>query len=218
MYKLYNVKGWGSMAPHFVLEELGVPYTNVWLTAEQVKAPEFRELSPLGLIPALGLADGSTMVESAAIVAFLTTVHADKGLSPPLDTPAYGVYLSSLHFMSTNIYPAINLAFGSSGTDGYALTPEHGAHIAAKATARVHEFFGIVETRLTEDGPYLLGETFSALDIYLFMLTIWARPSESAVLAKFPRIAGVAAAVRARPKLKAAIEAHGVDRLDSYGQ
>jgi glutathione S-transferase len=217
MYKLYNVKGWGSMAPHFVLEELGVPYTNVWLTAEQVKAPEFRELSPLGLIPALGLADGSTMIESAAIVSFLTAVHASKGLCPPLDTPAYGVYLSWLHFMSTNIYPAISLGSASSGADGYALTPEHGAHITAIATARSHELFGIVETRLTEEGPYLMGESFSAIDIYLFMLTIWTRPYESALLARFPCIASVAAAVRARPKLKAAIEAHGVDRLDSYG-
>ena len=39
MYKLYNVKTWGSLAPHFVLEELGVPYQNIWMTPEQVARP-----------------------------------------------------------------------------------------------------------------------------------------------------------------------------------
>ena len=59
MYKLYNVKAWGSMGVHFLLEEMDVPYTNIWMTPEQVTAPEFRELSPLGYIPALGLDDGA---------------------------------------------------------------------------------------------------------------------------------------------------------------
>ena len=61
MYKLYNVKAWGSMGVHFLLEEMAVPYTNIWMTAEQVAAPEYRELSPLGYIPALGLDDGERL-------------------------------------------------------------------------------------------------------------------------------------------------------------
>ena len=36
MYKLYNVKAWGSMGVHFLLEEMDVPYTNIWMTPEQV--------------------------------------------------------------------------------------------------------------------------------------------------------------------------------------
>ena len=82
MYKLYNVKAWGSMGVHFLLEEMGVPYTNIWMTPEQVAAPEFRELSPIGYIPALGLDDGSALFESAAIVSFLVTAHPDKGMAP----------------------------------------------------------------------------------------------------------------------------------------
>ena len=56
MYKLYNVKTWGSLAIHCLLEEMEVPYTNIWMTPEQVREPEFRAISPLGMIPALGLA------------------------------------------------------------------------------------------------------------------------------------------------------------------
>ena len=38
MYKLYNVKAWGSLCVHFLLEEMQVPYTNIWMTPEQVDA------------------------------------------------------------------------------------------------------------------------------------------------------------------------------------
>ncbi len=57
MYKLYNIKRWGSIAPHLVLEELGVPYENVWMTPEQLEKPEFRRLSPAAhdtLVPGSG--------------------------------------------------------------------------------------------------------------------------------------------------------------------
>jgi hypothetical protein len=75
MYKLYNVKAWGSLAIHCLLEELEVPYTNIWMTGDQVRAPEFLAISPLGQIPALGLDDGRSLFESAAIVSFLVVAH-----------------------------------------------------------------------------------------------------------------------------------------------
>ena len=62
-----------------------------------------------------------------------------------------------------------------------------------------------------------MGDRYSAIDIYLFMLTIWGRPSEADLLAHYPAIAAHAAAVRARPKLKAALEAHGVMQPGGYG-
>jgi glutathione S-transferase len=101
MYKLYNVKRWGSMAPHFVLEELGVPYQNVWMTADQVRSEAFRQLSPLGFIPALGLPDGRTIVESMAIVAFLTEAHNDRKLPPSSAVPTVPfISLYSLSWLS----------------------------------------------------------------------------------------------------------------------
>jgi glutathione S-transferase len=206
MYKLYNVKRWGSISAHLVLEELGVPYQNVWLTPEQVRAPEFRAISPLGLIPALGLPDGRAVTESAAIVAFLTDAHPDTGLAPPIGSDDHAVYLSHLVFMAVNLYPYIDLAF-----DGRKLadTDEQNATIRRKAEHYSLMLFDIMEARLADDGPFLLGDHFSAADIYLFMLTLWAYPSEQAVLERCPHIGQVAAHIRSRPRLKAALEAHG---------
>ena len=206
MYKLYNVKRWGSISAHLVLEELDVPYQNVWMTPEQVRAPEFRDISPLGLVPALGLSDGRAIAESAAIVAFLTDAHQGKGLAPTTGSDDHAQYLSLLVFMAVNLYPYINLAFDSSSL---VETEEQNAVIRRKAGQHSLAIFGVLENRLAEDGPFLLGDNFSAADIYLFMLTLWAYPSESAVLERYPHIATVAAHVRSRPRLKAALEAHG---------
>lgn len=206
MYKLYNVKRWGSISAHLVLEELDVPYQNVWMTPEQVRLPEFREISPLGLIPALGLSDGRAVAESAAIVAFLTDSHPDKGLAPPIGSDDHAQYLSLLVFMAVNLYPYIDFAFDGSRL---AETEEQNAAVRRKGGQHSLAVFDILEKRLAEDGPFLLGDNFSAADIYLFMLTLWAYPSERAVLERCPRIATVAAHLRGRPRLKAALEAHG---------
>jgi glutathione S-transferase len=213
MYKLYNVPGWGSMCVHFLLEEMDVPYQNIWMTPEQARAAEFRDISPLGLIPALGLVDGQAVFESAAIIEFLTASHQDKGLAPPVGTPDHGVYLAWLNYMSTNIYPLTN--FGYNG-GGFTDTPEQAASIRLKAEQLMEARLGLLETKLKSDGPFMAGSSYSALDMYLFMLAIWGMPSEAQVLENFPSIARICAEVRARPKLKAAIEAHGVMLPGSY--
>jgi glutathione S-transferase len=207
MYKLYNVKAWGSMSVHFLLEEMAVPYTNIWMTPEQVAAPEYRTLSPLGYIPALGLDDGSALFESAAIVSFLVSAHPDKGMAPQPGSNEYGEFLSWLHFMSTNLYIAINM---SDHDNFYARDEKEGKFLTGKSIEKCDQLWAILAKRLEAEGPWLMGEAFSALDIYAFMLCCWGKPTETSVHAKFPAIAKLVAAVRARPKLKAALEAHGV--------
>ena len=213
MYKLYNVKAWGSLAIHCLLEELEVPYTNIWMMSEQVKAPEFRDISPLGMIPALGLADGRSLYESAAIVSFLIAAHPDKAMSPPLGSDAYGEFMSLLHLMSTELYPTNNIAFGG---NAYAQNEAQDAFMRAKAMDKADIYWKILDDRLVKKS-WLMDKEFSALDLYAFMLSIWGRPGEAALHGRFPNIAKLAKAVRARPKLKAVLESHGVMALGGYG-
>jgi glutathione S-transferase len=193
VYKLYTVKAWGSVAPHLLLEEFGVPYESIWMTAEQVAAPAYRAIHPLGMIPAMALPDGQIMFESAAIVAYHVSAHPDKGMAPPPGSPDHGMFLTWLNFMSTNIYPAVS-------------SPE-----------KSDPLFAILERKLGQAGPWLMGANYSALDSYLFMLPLWARPSEEALHGRFPRIAALAQRVRARPGLKKALEAQGVLKVGGYG-
>jgi glutathione S-transferase len=207
MYKLYNVKRWGSMAPHFVLEELGVPYQNIWMTPEQVHAPEFREISPLGFIPALGLDDGRVIVESMAIVAFLTEAHSGHRLAPQSGTSDSAVYLSTLAFIAFNIYAMMNVAeFAADYSSDTAVQDQ----VRDAAVGSYQRTFDILNARLEKEGPFLLGEGFSAADLYLFSMTVWARPSERALHDRCKAIARLCQHVRGRPKLEAALKSHGV--------
>jgi glutathione S-transferase len=213
MYKLHNIRRWGSMAPHLVLEELGVPYENVWMMPAELATPGFRALSPLGLIPVLGLRDGRSIIESMAIVVHLTDANRDKKLAPPPGTDDHAIYLSWLAFMSSNLYPAISIAFAP---DSYATNESERAAVRKSAEASCNRMFDVLENRLASKGPFVLGETFSAADLYLFMLTVWGRPTERGLLQRCPAIAEVAEYVRGRPKLKAALDAHGVLEIGTY--
>jgi GST-like protein len=213
MYTLHNVKGWGSMGVQFLLDEMSVPYSNNWLTKEEVRSDAFRLQSPLGFIPAMLMPDGRTLFESAAIFAYLATAHPDTRLSPMPGTFDFGIYLSWLNFMSSNIYTLTNLGYDGGG---FSESPEQSAVIKRKAADAMMRNFAIVENRLAHAGPYLLGKGFSGLDIYLFMLSIWAMPDEAALHARCKRIAKVCAAVRARPKLQDSLKGHGVDQIGSY--
>ena len=70
----------------------------------------------------------------------------------------------------------------------------------------------MIDERLGHEGPYLLGENFSAIDIYLFMLALWATPSEQHLLTRCRNIGRVSQEVRRRPKLRATLEVHGVEQ------
>ncbi len=112
--------------------------------------------------------------------------------------------------MSSNLYPAISIAVRPEVfADGEAAQ----AALRTKAIARCHELFDMVEARLSQEGPWLLGDVFSAGDIYLFMMAIWAEPSEAALHDRCPWIGQVCNGVRDRPRLAAAIEAHGVSKV-----
>ena len=214
MYKLYNVKAWGSLAVHCLLEELEVPYTNIWMTSDQVRDADFRTINPLGLIPVLGLDDGRNLFESAAIVTFLLAAHPDKGMSPELGSGDYGEFMSILHFMSTEIYPTTSLSYPG---NYFADTPEQDAVCTAKAIARADGYWAILEQRLADAGPWLMGDAYSALDTYCFMLTLWQKPSEEAFCERFPNVAKLTTRVRERPKLKAVLQSHGVLNVGGYG-
>jgi glutathione S-transferase len=213
MYKLYNVKAWGSISIHCVLEEMEVPYTNIWMTPEQVRDPDFRTTSPLGMIPALGLSDGRSLYESAAIVTFLLAAHPDKDMAPTQGSADFGEFMSMLHLMSTELYPTGNLAIPG---NAYALDESHDAFIVSAAATMADQYWSLLEARLAKSGPWLMGHRFSALDPYAFMLSLWGRPSETALHQRFPHVAKLASELRARPKLKAVLEAHGVLEPGGY--
>jgi glutathione S-transferase len=72
MYTLHTSPGSSAFAPHIVLEEIGVPYVTVMMSAghPETKSAEFRQINPKGRIPVL-ITEGFLMTEASAILLHL---------------------------------------------------------------------------------------------------------------------------------------------------
>jgi glutathione S-transferase len=208
MYKLYGVKSWGSLAPQCVLAELGIAHEMIWLTPEERRGA-YRQVNPLGYVPTLVLADGRLVFESSAIVAHLTDTTASD-LAPRPGTPDHAVYLAWLTWMNAEIYSTMNAAEFLEDRDNTIGDAATRKALGEAVRSKVDGLFDIVERRLGETGGFMLGKAISAADIYLMMVTLWARPNRAALYARCPNIARVVAAVNARPAVARVLAENGV--------
>ena len=209
MYRLYWHPNASSLAPMAVLGELGVAFElhEVGYDEGETRSPEYLRLQPLGLIPALGLEDGSSMFESAAIVQYLCDVHPEPGLAPSIEDAERPRYLQWLFFMADTIYPSYNRYYWSVR---YTASPEGASGVKEQARKSALKQWQVVENALQRDGPWLLGSRFSACDIYLQMMTTWHEtPFE--LLSAFPAIQRLVQAVLARDGCLRAMQRHNFD-------
>ena len=209
VYQLYWHPNASSLAPMAVLEELGVEFDlhQVNYDGGETRTPEYQSLQPLGLIPALKFEDGSSMFESAAIVLFLCDRHRQPELAPSLEDPERPRYIQWLFFMADTIYPSYNRYYRSGR---YTADPEGVPGVKEQARLSVLEQWQVIEDSLQGNGPWLLGDRFSACDIYLQMLTSW-HESPRDLLESFPAIHQLARGVVARGSCRRAIQRHSFD-------
>jgi len=205
MYKLYGRKGTASFAVEALLEEIGADYEplNVEARTGADALAAFRKLNPLGQVPVLVLPDGTVMSESAAIMIYLAEAHPQAGLAPEAGTCAHARFLRWIVFMAANVYIDFRHCYHG---DGYSPDAAHWGPMRDMALANLERDFTSLEAALTP-GPYMLGESFSAADIYLAMFPDW-HPEPDALLSRFPRIASLRDKVLARPAVDRAYVRH----------
>jgi glutathione S-transferase len=174
--QLHYFPGNASMTPHLVLEELGVPFELklVDRAHNAHKSPEYLKLNPNGLIPVL--VDGELVLyETAAIVLHLVDTHPQAGLAPAVGTAERAQFYKWLVWLSASLQSQMPIYFY---TDRY-VAPGNtagAAEVKALTEQRIEGLIDQVDAQLaSHGGPWLLGERFSALDPYAFMLCRWTR-------------------------------------------
>jgi glutathione S-transferase len=176
MIQLYYYPSNASMTPHLLLEELAVPFTlvRVQREADAHKSPEYLKLNPNGLIPVL--VDGDLVLyETAAIVLHLVDTHPQAALAPPVGTAERAQFYKWLVWCAATLQAQMPIYFYS---DRYvaAGNTEGAAQVKAGAEVRIAGLIDQLETHLSiHGGPWMLGERYSALDPYAFMLCRWTR-------------------------------------------
>ena len=199
-YQLFYALGSAAMGTRVMLEEIGVPYELIESTKDRTKPrpPEQMAINPNGWLPVLKWEDNA-MYECAAITAFLCDRHPEAGLAPALDDPMRGLYLQTLVYFSSSVQNAFQLNYYP---DRFADTPGDEPSAQKRGIRRLRETWSIVNDQIG-DNRWMLGERFSALDIYLFMLTTWLRSSRGhPAVSEFPNVERIARSVLPRESIQ----------------
>ena len=173
-YTLYGRPGWGSAIVEAQLVWYGLPFTVEPvgdLLRDPCRAPALETVNPLAQLPTLVMPDGTVMSESAAITLLLADVTGKDSLVPRPgatergDVPALaGVHrrqhLSDLHLCRRCPARFVEVE-----------TPRAIPFVATRRRLRAAPVAPAREARPAQ--PWFLGERFSALDIYLDVMTRW---------------------------------------------
>ena len=142
----------------WMLEEVGCPYRTQVLAMDSLRSERFLDINPMGKVPVI-THHGVAISETPAICAYLADAFPAAGLAPALDDPLRGRYLHALFFAAGPLEAAVTArALGQeppaekSGFVGY---------------GSVQRCLDELERQVAQASPWLLGERFSAADVYV---------------------------------------------------
>ena len=159
-------------------------------------------LNPNGWVPVL-IWGKNAMYECAATTIFLCDRHPESKLAPAFNEPERGLFLQTLVYFSSSVQNAFQLDYYP---DRFADTPATEPSAQRRGLRRLRETWKIIDDQIG-DNRWVLGDRFSAADIYLFMLTTWLAPSRGQPSTQeFPNVKRIADVVMQRPSVQLVYE------------
>jgi glutathione S-transferase len=199
--KLYFSPGACSLSPHIALKEAGIAFDLVPANLQihtLADGTDFYGINSKGSVPVLELDDGQRLTEGPAIVQYIADQAPDSHLAPANGTlPRYRLQ-AWLNFITSEIHKGFGTLISSA-------MPEEAK---STAKARLTDRFAWVDREL-RGHQYLMGDTFSVADAYLFTTTNWIKYAGLDISA-LPNLTAFAARVAARPAVQAAMRAEGL--------
>jgi glutathione S-transferase len=181
MLTLYFAPGSSSMAVHFALHEIGVPFDGRPMSFKNndLRTPDYLALNPEGKVPTL-IVDGRPLTEVAAILYYLAKRFPEAELLPRDDIAAEAQALSWMSFIASTLHPA-----------------------RRRGLDYAKEVYGIADQRL--GSGWVLGR-YSIADIHLFRLYWRLANSLKPAREEFPNLTAHYARMMARPAVQRTIE------------
>lgn len=201
--KLYFSPGACSQSPHIVLRESGAAFDLVRVdtkTKQTKDGADFLKVNPKGMVPALELDNGEVLTEGPAIVQYIADSQGHTGLMPAAGTPERYRVLEWLNFITSEVHKTFSPLFNPKTPEEYKATLKE---TLAKRFAHVDKALA--------GKSYLTGETFTAADAYLFVVTNWSR-FHNIDISQWPNLKAFMERVAARPKVRETLEAEGLIR------
>lgn len=199
--KLYYSPGACSLSPHIVLCESGLAFEPVLAstkTHQLADGTDYYTINPKGYVPLLELDSGERLTEGPAIVQYIADQVPASHLAPPNGTLARYRLQEWLNFISSEVHKGFGVLFN----------PAMPAEAKALYRTRLGERFAWINGQL-EGKPYLMGDTFSVADAYLFTVANWAKHVDLDITG-LDHLTAYTARVAARPAVQAAMKAEGL--------
>ena len=197
---LYGGRGTGSVAVEAALTLLDLAYDVIEQPALASARRDQRAaaVNPLRQVPALILADGEILTESAAIQIWLADRYPEGRLAPGPLAPARAAFLRWMAFVSAQIYA---LFWIRDDPARLADSETHQALVLARTAERISHCWRTMDAQISP-GTYLLGDELSVLDLYVAVISRWG-PGRRRFYAAAPKMAEVVRRVDAAPRLGA---------------
>jgi len=186
MLKLYYAASSCALATHIVLEEVGADYSTqrIEFAKEQQKSPEFLKINPKGRVPAL-VTDRGILTETPAMLVYVAQSFPAAGLAPMADAFAFARMQSFNAYLCSHVHVA-----HAHRMRGHRWVDADDAHSIAAMQRKVPETVGgafeMIERDMLE-GPWVMGDTYTICDPYLFTLAQWME-KDGVDLARVPRV------------------------------
>lgn len=208
-YVLYYSPGAASMAVHWMLIEMGVPFEArlVDIDAGQQHDPHYLALNPSARVPTL-VVDGSPRHESAALLMLLAERHPQAGLAPAPGSAQRAAWLESMIYLANTILPAMRDWFYAD-RDG---DPAGAEAVRAHARHRIEQACEQLDARLADGQSYLVGDALSTVDLLAVVLMRWTRNMPRPAMG-WPHLARYIRGLRALPSF---IEVNAREKLAEW--
>jgi glutathione S-transferase len=199
--KLFYTPGVCSLAPHVALREAGAAFELVRVdlkTKQTEHGDDFARINPKGYVPALQLADGGLLTETAVILQYIADTWPAAGLAPPHGGLARVRFDERLVFIATELHK---------GFAPFTLMPETSEASKRWAAQRLAGRVDLLAAALGER-PFLDGDAFTVLDAYAFFAL---RTYRRLLRAELPGALGpYLERIAARPAVRDALTAEGL--------
>lgn len=171
MYKLYYYPLNASMAPHIVLQALNVDFELLTVDRDNnaQKSKEYLALNPAGRIPTLVHGE-QVIFESPAICVYLAESHPEANLIPAIGNPHRSLFFQWIMYL-TNTLQAEQMVYFY--PQRHTLEASSVEAIRNMQKNRVADIFALLDKELT-DKSYLVGDSVTVCDYFLFMLVFWS--------------------------------------------
>jgi glutathione S-transferase len=199
--KLYYSPGACSLAPHILIKEAGLACELIKVNTKTHSIHsenDYYAINPKGYVPYLQLDSGEYLSEGPVICQYLCDIAGREDLMPAAGTSARYRVMEWQTYINSEIHKSFSPLFN----------PAFSADAKALHTSLLEKKLAWVSSQL-RDSTFLTGDTFTAADAYLFVVSNWAKVVNVS-LDGLTELANFRAAVAGRPAVQAALQAEGL--------